>query len=101
MKDYMRLSYQTLQTPISKMRQLFLSINNELCCNEFDLDFRAGCLGDLFQSSERKAVIFAALDTRNRLLAGSHELRHLLAIRQERAGGLQDSILSEWVLMLE
>src|SRR3990172_6869063 len=33
-----------------------------LCCNELNLDLRAGCLGDLFQGLERKAFILPALN---------------------------------------
>jgi uncharacterized protein YbjT (DUF2867 family) len=54
------------------------ALDARLCRNELDLDPRPSCFGDLFQSLERKALVLAALDPRNRLLAGAHKLRQLL-----------------------
>ena len=55
-----------------------IGLNVKLCRNELDLDPRPSRFGDLFQGLERKALVLAALDPRNRLLAGAHKLRQLL-----------------------
>src|SRR4030043_1664854 len=55
-----------------------IGLDVKLCRNELDLDPRPSCFGDLFQGLERKALVLAALDSRNRLLAGAHTLRQLL-----------------------
>jgi len=47
--------------------------DDRLCRNKLDFDPHSGCFGDFFQGLECEALILAALDPRNRLLAGSHK----------------------------
>jgi len=63
--------------PLQYLR-LHVSFDDRLCCNELDFNPHPGCFSDLFQGLEREALILAALDPRNRLLAGSHKLCQLL-----------------------